>query len=986
MIQRGERDRQKPETEVSETDRDWRRRIRRSCCEVGRLWNLLLVAHRCKPISSPKMAPLVVRERRQQLFVLPAVVVIVVLQALLLRSAHADTSFDYFNPCSSTGASNQFFDILGLECLDCPANSDVSSNGYECSCQAGYAFNHGHLVSSTYFNDPLTTSTCVSCALSGKASSSTGQYCISCPASEGVHVVNGQCECLVAGTNKAIVEFDEHGVPYKDSQGEYYARCVDCPAGTRLVNGKCEGCEHPKVLNTQTNICECPTGSTDHCLDTDESSMLSFLSSQLSLSLPVSAISRVTFFDTSLGGSGTGASQFSVDSHIFRTTLIPAAFNCLSGGHRESCNQLANLCVLAQYDDSHPACTLYSTILTKRQDNEYHQEDIKPSVGWKVGLPWLYYEGDATQYTSLQDLELQVGFKSLGLAKSKLTFLASVSGLNGTWYGIQNVTDQFILCGSRLENADEWAKFGTNFISTCSIELPALLNKFRLNKQITDDVFFYDVYLVDQNYHFYPIGVKLLNLVKDGQLVNKSPTGTQQEVLVRRFVVMDTASSIKSASSESLYLKYASKFSLSIEVQSGKKKNQIFPPLIEVEMASVNLQLEVSNKVSASFQTKYIMDLGEFWDAFTILLIVALIASFFIWAQSIVATLRKRQDLPFDMTFLLSSVTSLARNVSVFFFLVLFSVSVYWLLFYKLQSEVYAILPDDGSMATFTSVVVLTTILTTISIVELLWNQTHYDVFFIDWEKPWRILSPGEKSETEAPVSAWRTLFVGNEWNKLQTKRIANFDLTIVLTVMIMVGFRVERLAQITPDESDLNAHSYNEISTILRFSLISICFVGLTTAQVAYKILFHHRYIEHPLEQFVDLCFLAKISCIFLDGPYNGYYIHGRNKMAHADTSLSELNKQFQKEVEGSVSSRGLVSQSSRKDVNENQSFEIYIPKKIRHTYDQKLLRKLQAAALEQRDISRMGVLQFSRPIGQTEKTVKVRPCLALCEEGIDP
>ena len=133
------------------------------------------------------------------------------------------------------------------------------------------------------------------------------------------------------------------------------------------------------------------------------------------------------------------------------------------------------------------------------------------------------------------------------------------------------------------------------------------------------------------------------------------------------------------------------------------------------------------------------------------------------------------------------------------------------------------------------------------------------------------------------------------------------------------------------------------------------LCFLGITIAQVAYKLLFHHRYVVHPLEQFVDLCFLAKISCIFLDGPYNGYYIHGRNKMAHADTSLSELNKQFSKEEEGSVSSRGLVSQSSRKDVNENQSFEIFIPKKIRNTYDQKLLRKLQAAAMEQRDITRM-------------------------------
>ncbi|QDZ19522.1 meckelin [Chloropicon primus] len=901
------------------------------------------------------------------------VLAVVVLTGVL---AAADTSFDYVKPC----AGNEFFDILGLECLACPENSAVSSDGYSCSCSPGYIFRHSAQVSTNYLNDPFTTSTCVSCAVTGQGSSSTGKYCINCPSSEGVQAVGGQCECLVPGLD-AVVEFDEHGEPLRDAvTGEYYAKCVSCPANTRLVEGKCVGCDYPKVLNVGTGVCACPAGGAgDHCLETDESSMISFLSSQLSLSIPVSSISRVSFYET---GSSSGIPQArNVESHVFRTTLIPAAFYCLSEGYRESCNQLANLCVLTMYDDSHLACKLYDAILDKRQDTQYHEEDIKPSVGWKVGLPWLYYQRTPAQYAALTDLQLQVGFKSTGSAASQLTYVASVTGLNGTWYGIQNVTDQFIICGTRLTSAGEWTKFGTNFVANCNVDLPSLLKKFKLSKQVTDDVLFYDVYLVDQNYEYYPIGVKLMNLARNGQLVNKNANANGlQEVLVRRFVVVDSVSTLRSASSETQYLNYASEVGFSIEVQSGSKKNRLYPPMITVEIASVNMEMQSSSKLKASFLTRYTMNLGEFWDAFTILLIVALIASFFVWAQSIVAVLRKRQDLPIDMSFFASSITTLSRNVAVLFFLVLFAVSIYWLLFFKFQSEVYAILATDSKMATFNGVVVITTILTTVAVLELLWNQTHYDVFFIDWEKPWRILSPGEEKETEAPVSAWRTLFVGNEWNRLQTKRIASFELTIIVTVLIMVGFRVERLAQITPDQSDLDAHSYNEVSTILRFSLVSLCFIGLTTVQVAYKILFHHRYIEHPLEQFVDLCFLAKISCIFLDGPYNGYYIHGRNKMAHADTSLSELNKQFLKEEEGSVSSRGLVSQSSRKDVNENQSFEIFIPKKMRNTYDQKLLRKLQAAALEQREMTRMGVLGnlSSRPIGQTEKTVKAQKDLA--------
>jgi hypothetical protein len=41
-------------------------------------------------------------------------------------------------------------------------------------------------------------------------------------------------------------------------------------------------------------------------------------------------------------------------------------------------------------------------------------------------------------------------------------------------------------------------------------------------------------------------------------------------------------------------------------------------------------------------------------------------------------------------------------------------------------------------------------------------------VFFLDWEKPRRVLAKGGGREEAAPVSCWRTLLVANEWNELQ--------------------------------------------------------------------------------------------------------------------------------------------------------------------------------------------------------------------------
>eukprot|EP00959_Pyramimonas_sp_CCMP1952_P358520 7506722-Pyramimonas_sp.AAC.1 len=58
-----------------------------------------------------------------------------------------------------------------------------------------------------------------------------------------------------------------------------------------------------------------------------------------------------------------------------------------------------------------------------------------------------------------------------------------------------------------------------------------------------------------------------------------------------------------------------------------------------------------------------------------------------------------------------------------------------------------------------------------------------------------------------------------------------------------------------------------------------------------------------HPLEQFVDLLTLTNTSIVILQDQFAGYYIHGRSLMAHADTSLLELNQQMHKESEMQVS-----------------------------------------------------------------------------------
>lgn len=70
-------------------------------------------------------------------------------------------------------------------------------------------------------------------------------------------------------------------------------------------------------------------------------------------------------------------------------------------------------------------------------------------------------------------------------------------------------------------------------------------------------------------------------------------------------------------------------------------------------------------------------------------------------------------------------------------------------------------------------------------------SQITIDIFFIDWERPkGKVLKAvegegGVRSAT-VPVSIWRTYFVANEWNEIQTVRKIN-PLFQVLTTLFFL-------------------------------------------------------------------------------------------------------------------------------------------------------------------------------------------------------
>lgn len=105
--------------------------------------------------------------------------------------------------------------------------------------------------------------------------------------------------------------------------------------------------------------------------------------------------------------------------------------------------------------------------------------------------------------------------------------------------------------------------------------------------------------------------------------------------------------------------------------------------------------------------------------------------------------------------------------------------------------------------------------------------QCTADVFLIDWERPKHTSATSEKKNS-SNVSIWRTYFVANEWNEIQTLRKINhiFQIFAVVFFLTVVGF--ENVATKDPDGRIVkDAASYKaEYSTMFRYAIAATVYI----------------------------------------------------------------------------------------------------------------------------------------------------------------
>uniref|UniRef100_A0A8C6FF93 Transmembrane protein 67 n=1 Tax=Moschus moschiferus TaxID=68415 RepID=A0A8C6FF93_MOSMO len=215
-------------------------------------------------------------------------------------------------------------------------------------------------------------------------------------------------------------------------------------------------------------------------------------------------------------------------------------------------------------------------------------------------------------------------------------------------------------------------------------------------------------------------------------------------------------------------------------------------------------------------------------------------------------------------------------------------------------------------------------------------SQITIDIFFIDWERPkGKVLKAvegegGVRSAT-VPVSIWRTYFVANEWNEIQTVRKINplFQVLTVLFLLEVVGFKNLALMDSSSSLSRSPPSYIAPYSRILRYAVSSALWLVIGIIQIVFFAVFYERFIEDKIRQFVDLCCMSNISVFLLSHRCFGYYIHGRSVHGHADTNMEEMNMNLKREAENLCSQRGLVPNT------DGQTFQIAISSQMRQHYD---------------------------------------------------
>ncbi|XP_053875156.1 meckelin isoform X4 [Malaclemys terrapin pileata] len=777
--------------------------------------------------------------------------------------------------------------------------SPVIKHGISCVCLPGFK-----MVS----NNGGPSVICEKCPENMSGVTEDGWNCITCP--KGL-TTEGKCKCAI---NEILVERDVNGTLLNE------ALCIHCDANepsfsaSNVLGDRCIRCEQTFINISES--CDC----------SDPNILTGGLCFSNSRNFPSKAVATVRY----------GQLGITVVSAWFLKNLQASAAACWLYSNLTSCQALGNMCVMnmnSLSSTTSDACGLFQYVYA----NTAGLGTVHSVSFWRQNLPWLYY-GDQPGLASqvLDTTQFPTSFSFKGTNKNiKLQLIAASYDAEGNFLKWQNLEGGVLqLCPDTLTRLNAAYIFGTTYQQSCTISVSKMLSDFA-------NPIFYDVYL---EYHdddsgqqyLWAVPVLNLNLQYNEMSVNQG-SNKNNWLLTRRMFLVDSLSGQESdLGKQPRIIRIASKITISIRLIPSTQRGTIYPPLITIAYKDVLVQNPDTQSVMVSFSVNYEMNQSEAQIQTDIALGV-LGGLSVLWSLLKTAGWKRRIGSPIiDLQTVLKFLLFYAGDLANVFFIITVGTGLYWLIFFKAQQFVSVLLPLPSQEEDFVTYVGCAFALKALQFLHKLFSQLTVDVFFIDWERPkGKILKAiggeGGIKSAAAPVSIWRTYFIANEWNEIQTVRKINplFQVLAVLFFLEVVGFSNLALMDSSSSLTRSNESYIAPWSRILRFGVSTVLWLVIAMLQIIFFAVFYERFVEDKIRQFVDLCSMSNISVFLLSHRCFGYYIHGRSVHGHADTNMEEMNMNLKREAENLCSQRGLLPNT------DGQTFQISISGKMRQQYD---------------------------------------------------
>ncbi|KAG3198412.1 hypothetical protein PC128_g6070 [Phytophthora cactorum] len=875
--------------------------------------------------------------------------------------------FASYGSNSSTFASNttcntstEFYDESALGCSQCviangastlanawliPDNSSrIPGLATACTCDQDAIWKtRKESTCEMIWPVPCSLQVCTACP-SDQVPSRDSSRCISCGNSTlGIHESIRECKC---DANSIVQEKSENG-SYLDSK-----ECVVCTDNTVAdsLTNTCEACPDPvMVIAANNSICTCPS---DYQLVTS-----SFMSVQkcvrkthinlISSKITLDNAKEMTYSAFLKEETGSSNSVVSVASAVLDDIFLPATTACYfyqSEKDIVSCQALGNLCALQHFDPQAPSCVVFDLIQRSGRSTT-----VNSINGWFTTLPFLSYRSVASSV-----VQTPIEMKMTSDAASNegidhLEFVLASFHVNGTLIGFRPLTNELAYCqpGSiGVTDSPSWMRFGVSALSEYSCNLEALQ---------TSKLILHELFLVDQTKRngeegkFIPIPVKNLNYRDDiGVLVNQD-RDTANDFLSHRFFFYDVQTGIPVDETSPKVIRYAETITLTVRTQASDP-HFIYVPQLTI----VYIDTQSPRSVAVSLRVAYTSDTDEFWSfakaLYTVGCVLAgcrvLLQTFNWYRRSI-----RNEVVENAMCQILSTMVSYsASSFAPVSFAVMFVMCSYFFMVFRLQSSTVLMLPEVNfdplargvdEYYPFRVLLPFSFFCQLVSVFRHVYRQAQLQLFFVDWEKPRAtVMDIDSAKPTHASISVWRMILVVNEWNKLQTARKTSLRFTLVFVLFLLYGCNLRMLslpvprAQIqyvtlttTAASTDAADHQMNPY---LRFANVSIWWLIVYVGQRLWKWMIFERYIDEPREQlFIDLCTVSKVSCLFLDETYHGFYLHCRSPHPFADGSMRELVDQLKQEEAGLTAGRHLDSTFPN-----CQTFEIFVTRKWKRKF----------------------------------------------------